>query len=194
MCKPGDVLRERANCTSFVRNFAASGTFAVRPATCYWWAPLRNPTRKGTDTSLVALIQVSWYQMPLVGRALPIPMLWDCLPEEGTKIWREQSVTKKIFWASLFVRYSIYIQFHHFLVVCLMGMLLTKKSRSASLAYSALPSFHSELELHWKYRTGAKKARFWYHKRIHLNFHLSISISAWWSHWFFSTPISPQYQ
>ena len=101
---------------------------------------------------------------------------------------------KTIFWASHFARYSIFIQFHHFLVVCLMGMLLTKKSRSASLAYSALPSFHSELELHWKYRTGAKKARFWYHKRIHLNFHLSISISAWWSHWFFSTPISPQYQ
>ena len=97
MCKPGDVLRERANCTSLVRNFAASGTFAVRPATCYWWAPLRNPTRKGTDTSLVALIQVSWYQMPLVGRALPISMLWDCLPEEGIKIWREQSVTKRYF-------------------------------------------------------------------------------------------------
>ena len=71
-----------------------------------------------------------------------------------------------------------------------------------SLAYHYLPYIWQEEKTIDCGRTGGKRLNFSItfsnFKRIHLDFHISISISAWsrWPFWsgFLSNPISPQYQ
>ena len=94
----------------FQANFA-SGTFAVWSAAGNWWAPLRNPARKGANTSLVApRYESCGTETSPVGLALPNAVGYF-VPGRNQDL--EGTISEKMFWASLLTCYSIFIFFYH---------------------------------------------------------------------------------